>query len=40
MCNGRYQERMLSSPLCDAASFTADLEQAYRRMWCEKCEGP
>ena len=27
------RDRMLSSPLCDAGTFVAGLEDAYRRMW-------
>ncbi len=32
------RERMKQSTLCDAAAFTADLEQAYREMWIKWCE--
>jgi predicted O-linked N-acetylglucosamine transferase (SPINDLY family) len=32
------RERMKHSPLCDAKSFTRDLETAYRGMWREWCE--
>ena len=28
-----WRERMLASPLCDAARFTRGLEDAYRQMW-------
>ena len=27
------RERLIASPLCDAATLTARLEDAYRRMW-------
>src|SRR5262249_57487494 len=27
------RDRMLDSPLCDGASFTRQLEKAYRAMW-------
>lgn len=33
------RERMRRSPLCDAQSFTRDLEAAYREMWHKWCEG-
>jgi protein O-GlcNAc transferase len=32
------RERMLASPLCDGATFTRDLEAAYRQMWGRSCE--
>jgi predicted O-linked N-acetylglucosamine transferase (SPINDLY family) len=32
------RERMKNSPLCDAKSFTRDLEAAYREMWRGWCE--
>lgn len=31
------RERMRSSPLMDAVSFTRDLEEAYRKMWRDWC---
>jgi predicted O-linked N-acetylglucosamine transferase (SPINDLY family) len=31
------RERMKHSPLCDAKSFTRDLEEAYREMWRTWC---
>jgi predicted O-linked N-acetylglucosamine transferase (SPINDLY family) len=30
------RDRMLASPLCDWAGFTADLEALYRRLWLDK----
>ena len=35
---GGMRERMLNSPLCDEASFTRQLEQAYREMWMKWCD--
>ena len=32
------RETMRRSSLCDAAGFTADLEQAYRKMWVDWCQ--
>ncbi|MGA3068504.1 MAG: tetratricopeptide repeat protein [Tepidisphaeraceae bacterium] len=32
------RQRMLKSPLCDAESFTREMESAYRRMWRTWCE--
>ena len=32
--------RMAASPLCDATTFTRNLEQAYRTMWRKWCESP
>ena len=38
---GQLRPRMAASPLVDAAGFTRNLEQAYRRMWQTWCEsGP
>ncbi len=34
------RERILASPLLDAAGFTVRLEAAYRRMWADWCSGP
>jgi predicted O-linked N-acetylglucosamine transferase (SPINDLY family) len=31
------RERMRNSPLCDARTFTRNLEQAYREMWRKWC---
>jgi protein O-GlcNAc transferase len=32
------RQRMLDSPLCDAARFTRDIETYYRQMWRTWCE--
>ncbi len=34
------RDRMLASPLLDAAGFTRRLETAYRQMWSDWCSGP
>jgi len=34
------RERMMSSPLMDAAAFTQGIEHAYRTMWQRWCETP
>ena len=34
------RERMLASPLLDAAGFTRNLEDAYRQMWTRWCSEP
>ena len=34
---GGLRDRMRQSPLCDAAGFTSDLEDAYRHMWAGWC---
>jgi predicted O-linked N-acetylglucosamine transferase (SPINDLY family) len=31
------RNRLLASPICDAASFTRDLESAYRQAWADRC---
>ena len=33
------RERMRQSPLCDAARFVVGLEDAYREMWRQWCQG-
>jgi predicted O-linked N-acetylglucosamine transferase (SPINDLY family) len=33
------RERLQSSPLCDAACFTRNLESAFRTMWTDRCRG-
>jgi protein O-GlcNAc transferase len=36
---GELRQRLLRSPLMDAAGFTRDLEAAYRRAWRSFCDG-
>jgi protein O-GlcNAc transferase len=45
LANSRSQlrSRMVQSPLCDGATFTKRIEEAYRwmwRRWCEKKAAP
>ena len=34
----RLRERLLNSPLCDAPTFTRDLETLYRKLWMNWCQ--
>lgn len=31
------RKEMLTSPLCDGAAFARNVEEAFRRMWCDWC---
>jgi predicted O-linked N-acetylglucosamine transferase (SPINDLY family) len=35
--SGRLRDTLLSSPLCDPATFTRDLEGIYRTLWTRWC---
>ena len=36
----RIRQQLLASPLCDAQTFTRNLEDAYRAMWRSECQHP